>query len=103
MISKISSCVIYAFSPTGMYFYIGAIFEILFGSAFIAMRAIMSRVVPPHELGQSNSIFGICEGLMPFIFAPIYSKLYIVTVTAFPGTFYLFSAGLYVSALCLFM
>ncbi|KAL3289020.1 hypothetical protein HHI36_003463 [Cryptolaemus montrouzieri] len=103
IISKSSAYLIYAFAPTGMYFYIGAVVEIFYAAIFIAMRSIMAKVVPPHELGQSNSIFGICEALMPFIFGPLYSKIYIVTMTVFPGTFLLFSLGLYMVAFCLFM
>ncbi|KAL3289017.1 hypothetical protein HHI36_003460 [Cryptolaemus montrouzieri] len=102
-ISKASACLVYAFAPSGTFFYIGALFEIFFGAVFIAMRAIMAKVVPPHELGQSNSIFGITEGLMPFIFGPVYSNLYLLTLAVFPGSFYLLSSGINVITLHLFL
>ncbi|KAL3289012.1 hypothetical protein HHI36_003455 [Cryptolaemus montrouzieri] len=103
IVSKVSASIMYAFAPSGLYFYVGAVFEMFYGTIFIAMRALMAKVVHSHELGQSNSLFGICEALMPFVFGPLYSKIYIVTLTAFPGTFYLFSVGLYAIGFCLFL
>ncbi|KAL3289022.1 hypothetical protein HHI36_003465 [Cryptolaemus montrouzieri] len=99
VVSKVSGCAIYAFAPSGMFFYIGAIAELFFPTCFIAMRALMAKIVPTYELGQSNSVFGICEALMPFFFGPIYSKIYIETIHVYAGTFFLFSVLLYTAAL----
>ncbi|KAL3289021.1 hypothetical protein HHI36_003464 [Cryptolaemus montrouzieri] len=103
VVTKIFAYLVYAFAPSGKHFYVGAILELFNGSSFIALRAIMAKIVPTNELGQSNSVFGICEALMPFIFGPIYSKIYIKTMTVVPGAFYLISGGMYVIALCLFV
>ncbi|KAL3289014.1 hypothetical protein HHI36_003457 [Cryptolaemus montrouzieri] len=103
IVSKVSASIMYAFAPSGMYFYIGAILEIFNVVPFVAMRAIMAKIVPIYELGQCNSIFGICDVLMFFVFGPLYSRIYIKTITVFPGTFYLFSIGLYLAGFCSFL
>ncbi|KAL3289013.1 hypothetical protein HHI36_003456 [Cryptolaemus montrouzieri] len=103
MMSKLCASIMYAFVPSGMYYFFAAVFEMFNAIAYIAMRAIMAKIVPVYELGQTNSIFGICEALMPFIFGPIYSKIYIVTATTFPGTFFLFSGCLYILGFCFFL
>ncbi|KAL3289015.1 hypothetical protein HHI36_003458 [Cryptolaemus montrouzieri] len=103
MISKVSASILYALAPSGIYFYIGAIVEMFNAVPIVAMRAIMAKIVPTYELGQCNSIFGICDVLTFFIFGPLYSKIYIKTITVFPGTFYLLSAGLYMVGFCSFL
>lgn len=50
--SKILSCFVYAFAPTPSIFYLGAIVEMLNGTSFIAMRSIISKLVPGDELGR---------------------------------------------------
>ncbi|KAK9891133.1 hypothetical protein WA026_013451 [Henosepilachna vigintioctopunctata] len=89
--SKITSVLIYAFAPTGMFFFVAALTEVFSSANLIAQRAMMAKIVQPHELGQSNSVFGICEGLTPLIFGPLYSMVYIKTLMFFPGAFYLAS------------
>ncbi|KAL3289026.1 hypothetical protein HHI36_003469 [Cryptolaemus montrouzieri] len=101
--SKISACLIYAFVPTGKLFFLGCLVEIFHGTCYIALRSIMAKIVPPNELGQSNSVFGVCEALMPLAFGPFYTTLYNYTIKFFPGGFYVVSAGLYLIAVPLFI
>lgn len=63
----------------------------------------MGKIVPPHELGQVNSMFGVCEAVMPLVFGPFYSILYHYTIKDFPGAFYLVSAAFYSMIVLLFM
>ncbi|XP_044745359.1 uncharacterized protein LOC123307203 [Coccinella septempunctata] len=102
MMSKVSACLYYAFAPTGSFFLIGICIEIFHGTAHIAMRSITSKIVPPNELGQSSSVFGVCEAVMPLVFGPLYTSLYQYTLTSFPGAFFILSAGFYVVTVFLF-
>lgn len=76
-LSKIASSIIYTFAPNPTVFYLGtstfilienrifsnknyflgAIAEIFNGTSFIAMRSIVSKLVPPDELGIYTSKF----------------------------------------------
>ncbi|KAJ8943028.1 hypothetical protein NQ318_022572 [Aromia moschata] len=87
--SKILAAFIYAFAPTPLIFYAGAVAEMLNGTSFIAMRAIVSKLVPPEELGQINSLFGVAEAIVPLVYGPLYSKIYAATIEFFPGAFFL--------------
>ncbi|KAK9891129.1 hypothetical protein WA026_013447 [Henosepilachna vigintioctopunctata] len=102
LFSKISACLIYAFAPSGHFFFLGSIAEVFHGTCHIALRSLMAKIVPPHELGQSNSVFGVCEALMPLVYGPMYTILYNRTLGVFPGGFYLISALLYFITLPLF-
>ncbi|KAL3289023.1 hypothetical protein HHI36_003466 [Cryptolaemus montrouzieri] len=99
--SRICSCAIFAIAPSGKYFYLGACIDVFYGTSFISLRAMMAKIVPPHELGQANSVFGICEALMPLIFGFVYTKIYMKTLTFFPGLFYLITVAVYIVAFCL--
>ncbi|KAI8428694.1 hypothetical protein MSG28_007404 [Choristoneura fumiferana] len=52
--------------------------------------------------GKVFSLFGIAETLMPLIFAPLYSRVYIATLKTLPGTFMLFSVAATIPALIIF-
>ncbi|XP_044746806.1 uncharacterized protein LOC123308280 isoform X2 [Coccinella septempunctata] len=82
---------------------IGCLVEIFHGTCHIALRSLMGKIVPPHELGQTNSMFGVCEAIMPLVFGPFYTTLYHYTIKVFPGAFYLVSATLYMITLPLFI
>ncbi|KAL3277580.1 hypothetical protein HHI36_012923 [Cryptolaemus montrouzieri] len=102
MISKICACFIFAFATSGSIFYVGAFVEIFHSTCHIALRSLMTRIVPTHELGQANSVFGIFEAFTPLIFGPFYMKLYTSTITIFPGAFYIVTSGLYMITFYLF-
>jgi len=36
-----------------------------------------------------NSLFGVCESLMPLVYGPMYSAIYAATMNTFPGTFFI--------------
>ncbi|KAF2884242.1 hypothetical protein ILUMI_21934, partial [Ignelater luminosus] len=100
--SKVLSCFVYAFAPTSTIFYIGAVVEMLNGTSFIAMRSIMSKLVPPDELGKINSLFGVSEALMPLVYGPMYSVVYKATINVLPGTFFLLGGVLTFPAIIIF-
>lgn len=100
--SKILAAGVYAFAPSPTYFYLGALVELLNGTSFIAMRAMITKLVLPEELGKINSLFGVGEALVPLIYGPLYSRIYARTIDSFPGCFYLVGGGLTVPALFIF-
>ncbi|KAF2884245.1 hypothetical protein ILUMI_21937 [Ignelater luminosus] len=102
-VSKICGCLVYAFAPTSLVFYIGTLVEVFNGTAFIAMRSIISKLVSGDELGKMNSIFGMSEALMPLVYGPMYSALYKATITIFPGSFYLLGSFLTIPAVIIFI
>ncbi|KAK4884693.1 hypothetical protein RN001_000964 [Aquatica leii] len=86
--SRIFGGIIYTLAPTALIFYI----------AFIASRSIMSKIIPPEEIGRANSIFGIAETLTMLIYAPMYSALYKATLGHFSGSFFVLGVTLSVPA-----
>ncbi|XP_057664105.1 proton-coupled folate transporter-like [Diorhabda carinulata] len=100
--SKILSSFVYGFAKTSLVFYLGAIVEILNGTSFIAMRSIASKLVPTDELGKVNSLFGVCEALMPLLYGPMYNATYAATLQAMPGAFYILGGILTVPAVIIF-
>ncbi|XP_063905080.1 probable peptidoglycan muropeptide transporter SLC46 [Zophobas morio] len=100
--SRIVASVVYAFAPNAWVFYAGALIEILNGTTFIAMRSIISKLVPPDELGKINSLFGLSEALVPIVYGPLYSIVYKHTISSLPGTFFLVGGALTVPSLFIF-
>ncbi|XP_060516999.1 uncharacterized protein LOC132696276 [Cylas formicarius] len=100
--SKVLAAGIYAFAPTPFYFYLGAVVEFLNGTSFIAIRAMISKLVPPEELGKVNSMFGVGEAMVPLIYVPLYSRIYAHTISVFPGCFYIVGGALIIPAMLIF-
>ncbi|KAK7872175.1 hypothetical protein R5R35_001737 [Gryllus longicercus] len=101
--SKILSCFVYAFATTDWMIYLAPIVEILNGTSFIAMRSIISKLVPADELGKVNSLFGVCEALMPLVYGPMYSAVYTSTIHSLPGAFFLLGGALTLPAVLIFL
>lgn len=101
--SKIIGCLFYAFAPTPLWYYAGAVAEMMNGTSFIAMRAIVSKLVPAEELGQINSLFGVAEAIIPMIYGPLYSRIYAKTIDIFPGAFFLVGGALTLPAIFVFI
>lgn len=111
----------YAFAATGRQLFIGPIIEFLKETAFISLRSIASKLVKNDELvrqsrliwsrkihknifqGKVNSLIGIAEGLMPLIYAPMYTQVYQATLDVFPGAFYLLGGALTLPAVFIFL
>lgn len=92
---------IVAFSKTSLAYYIGSTFDIFVGTRVLALRSISSTCVHPDEVGRLFAVFGIMEPLSGIIFPPMYSAVYINTLSTFPGTIYFVTTGfLVLTALC---
>lgn len=81
----------------------GAVVESLSGTSFIAMRSIISKLVPTEELGKINSLLGVFEALMPLIYGSMYSVVYKTTIHYFPGTFFLLGSCLTTPAIFIYL
>ncbi|XP_046744566.1 solute carrier family 46 member 3-like [Diprion similis] len=101
--SKILASFVYAFASTDWMIYLAPLVEIVNGTSFIAMRSIASKLVPTDELGKVNSLFGVCEALMPLVYGPMYSSVYAATMNTLPGAFFLLGGGLTIPAVILFL
>ncbi|XP_003703016.1 putative peptidoglycan muropeptide transporter SLC46 [Megachile rotundata] len=101
--SKILAGFVYAFATTDWMIYLAAIVEIVNGTSFIAMRSIASKLVATDELGKVNSLFGVCESMMPLVYGPMYSSIYAATMKTFPGTFFIVGACLTMPAVFAFL
>jgi PCFT/HCP family folate transporter-like MFS transporter 1/3 len=109
----------YCFAVNGRQFFIGPIIELFKEAGFISMRSISSKLVKPDELvgfflfenlklnftlqGKINSLIGIAEGLMPLIFAPMYTQLYRATIEVLPGAFYLLGGAFTLPLVAIFL
>ncbi|CAB0044529.1 unnamed protein product [Trichogramma brassicae] len=74
-ISKILAGFVYAFATTDMMIYIGKV----------------------------NSLFGVCEAIVPLVYGPMYSSIYAATFDNFPGTFFLVGGGLTIPGVMAFL
>ncbi|XP_054280936.1 solute carrier family 46 member 3 [Macrosteles quadrilineatus] len=100
--SKILAGFVYAYATTDFQIYLAPLVEIVNGTSFIAMRSIVSKLVPPEELGKVNSLFGVCEALMPLVYGPMYSAVYAATMNTMPGAFFLLGGALTFPAVIIF-
>uniref|UniRef100_A0A2A4JD86 Adenylate cyclase n=1 Tax=Heliothis virescens TaxID=7102 RepID=A0A2A4JD86_HELVI len=100
--SKICGALMMAFARTDVEAYLSPLLEILNGTTTIALRSIASKLVSSQELGKVYSLFGVAETMMPIIFAPMYSRVYIATLNVLPGTVFLVSVLATIPALGIF-
>lgn len=57
----------------------------------------------PSFSGKVNSLFGVCESLMPLVYGPMYSSIYSATMKTFPGTFFIVGACMTMPAVFAFL
>lgn len=61
------------------------------------------RVIFVLPTGKVNSLYGVCEALMPLVYGPTYSAVYAATMHSAPGAFFLLGGGLTTPAVIIFM
>ncbi|KAK9880876.1 hypothetical protein WA026_013204 [Henosepilachna vigintioctopunctata] len=94
---------VYVAAPSPRYFYIGAVCDFFTLLPYVAVRSLVPKTVPPHELGQTNAVFGIFDSLIPLVFGPLYTIIYKYTIDVFPGTYFLVTVFLKSTGLFLFV
>lgn len=52
--------------------------------------------------GKINSLFGVCEALMPLVYGPMYSAVYAATMDTMPGAFFILGGALTMPAVIIF-
>ncbi|CAH2107663.1 unnamed protein product [Euphydryas editha] len=100
--SKIIASFAYAFARNDLEIYLAPLLEILNGTSFIAMRSIATKLVSGEEFGKVNSLFGLAEAMTPLVYGPLYSRVYIATLSVLPGAVFLLGALLTVPAVIIF-
>lgn len=100
--SKIVASFGYAFARTDLEIYLAPLLEILNGTSFIAMRSIATKLVTGEDLGKVNSLFGLAEAMMPLVYGPLYTRVYMATLTTLPGAVFLLGAALTVPSIFIF-
>nr|CAD7433736.1 unnamed protein product [Timema monikensis] len=73
---------------------VGPLIEFFGGVTIIAMRSIVSKLVPTTDIGQLNSLFGVCDALTPILYSTVYNTVYANTQETLIGTIYIMSAVL---------
>ncbi|CAG9560187.1 unnamed protein product [Danaus chrysippus] len=101
--SKMAGALVTAFARSNYEIYAAPLVEILDGTTTIALRSIASKLVSHQELGKVFSLFGVAETMMPLIFAPLYSRVYILTLHILPGAVFLFTVLATVPAVGIFI
>ncbi|XP_060838132.1 uncharacterized protein LOC132920081 [Rhopalosiphum padi] len=102
-LSKGLASFVYAFAPTEFLFYLGPIVDIFHGTALVAFRAILSKLVPANQLGQALAVSSLVETIIPAIFRPLYSVIYYKTLHNMPGAFYVFGGVLNIFGIFVFI
>ncbi|KOB65281.1 Adenylate cyclase [Operophtera brumata] len=101
-VSKICGTLMLAFARNDFEAYMSPLLEILNGTSAIALRSIASKLVSYQELGKVYSLFGVAETLMPLVFVPLYSRVYITSLRVLPGAIFLVSVLATIPALGIF-
>ncbi|XP_063531903.1 proton-coupled folate transporter-like [Cydia strobilella] len=101
-VSKIVAAFAYAFARNDLEIYLAPLLEILNGTSFIAMRSIATKLVSGEEFGKMNSLFGLAEAIMPLVYGPLYSRVYMATLNILPGAVFLLGAVLTLPSIAIF-
>ncbi|XP_072942841.1 proton-coupled folate transporter-like [Epargyreus clarus] len=89
---KVLGSLMYAFAPTKTWLYTAPVLDFFGNTGAPAIRSLGTKVVQPDEVGKMCSLIGFIEAIIPVIYVPIYSKVYSLTLSTLPGTFYLIGA-----------
>ncbi|CAH0727980.1 unnamed protein product, partial [Brenthis ino] len=102
-LSKIASSFVYCFAPNERIFFIAPLVDILNGTSLLALRAIVSKLVAVDEFGKVNSIFALTENLMPLVYVPLYTKVYVATMETLPGAVFLMGSAMTLPGVVVFI
>lgn len=84
-------------------FYISTLVETFHGTAFVASRSMVTKLVKEQDLGKVNSLFGVAESITLLVYGPMYSAIYKATIDTFPGAFYIAGICLTVPAILMYI
>ncbi|XP_013187731.2 proton-coupled folate transporter [Amyelois transitella] len=98
-LSRIAASVVYALAPSRTIYFLGPVLDMFSSAGATSLRSIATKLVNDDEIGKTSSLISISEALVPVIYSPVYSKVYLSTLSTFAGAFYLISAALAVPAI----
>ncbi|CAH0713366.1 unnamed protein product, partial [Brenthis ino] len=102
-VSRVAASMVYALAPTRTIYFLGPVLDMFSSAGATSLRSIATKLVEADEVGKTSSLISISEALVPVIYSPVYSKLYLSTLSTFPGAFYLISAALAVPAIAIYI
>ncbi|XP_031329811.1 uncharacterized protein LOC116160688 [Photinus pyralis] len=101
--SKILGGISFTLANSALMFYISTLIESFNGTAFVASRSIVTKLVNEQNLGKVNSLFGVAESITLLPYGPMYSAIYKATIETFPGAFYIAGIFLTVPAIIMYL
>ncbi|KAI8420169.1 hypothetical protein MSG28_008732 [Choristoneura fumiferana] len=90
-------------APNRTVYFLGPLLDMFSSAGATSLRSIATKLVHADEVGKTSSLISISEALVPVIYSPMYSKVYLSTMSTFPGSFYLISAALAVPAIIILL
>ncbi|XP_041976558.1 proton-coupled folate transporter-like [Aricia agestis] len=75
-------------SRTSLEMYLAVAIETFNATSFTALRSISSKLATTDELGKMTSVFNLMEVVTSMVFGPIYSWIYMMTLTIDAGIVY---------------
>ncbi|XP_050352811.1 uncharacterized protein LOC126775093 [Nymphalis io] len=102
-VSRIAASLVYALAPSRTVYFLGPVLDMFSAAGATSLRSIATKLVKADEVGKTSSLISISEALVPVIYSPVYSKVYLSTLSTFAGAFYLISAALAVPAIVLYL
>lgn len=94
VILTIFSRVVYVTFQTTPGYVIGTFADFAGSVKVLITRSLISKVVQEDEIATTYSLMGVLEASAGFIFALVYSKLYLEFVESFPSAAYVLSIGI---------
>ncbi|XP_050678595.1 proton-coupled folate transporter-like [Leptidea sinapis] len=98
MTSKFVGAMWTAFVKTNLEMYLIPVAEFFTAATLTSLRSILSKLVEKDEIAKVNSLFSLTETLAALLFNPLYSWLYMKTLSSLPGAVFLTSAGVIIPA-----
>ncbi|CAB3228791.1 unnamed protein product [Arctia plantaginis] len=98
-LSRIAASIVYAMAPSRTVYFLGPVLDMFSSAGATSLRSIATKLVNDDEVGKTSSLISISEAMVPVIYSPVYSKVYLNTLATMPGAFYLISASLAVPAI----
>jgi len=100
--SKISSLVVIALATNGYILFFGASLGCISSLSGIVIRSMLSKLVPPYELGKVYSLLASLEASVPLFATPLFTYVYNSTIESLPGAVFLVLAAIFAVSLSVF-
>lgn len=100
---KTISAYVYALAPTREWLYAAPVFDFFGNSGSIAIRSLGTKVVDQAKVGKMCSLIGFVETIIPVIYTPFYSTVFVNTLKTLPGAVYLLGGTMTIPAFFIFI